>query len=120
VSTAEAHRWYDAAAPAGGRAAVARLDGSWTLGLGPIRNDLEGPVAARHPEIEAARAALLAAGARAAGLSGSGSAVFGLFEGREAAERAMAQVDPGGLRFPWAHLTRTRPRGGPSGLPGSG
>lgn len=120
ISTAEAYRWYDAAAAVGGWPPPAPLNGSWALGTGPIRNDLEGPVAARHPEIAAARTALLASGARAAGMSGSGSAVFGLFEAREAAERALATVGAGASGEGWSHLTRTRPRTGPSGLPGSG
>lgn len=45
-------------------------------------NDLEAPVAARHPEITACREALAAAGARIALMSGSGSTVFGVFDRR--------------------------------------
>jgi len=118
VSTAEAYRWYDGVASAGG-VAPAPLDVAWTLGTGPIRNDLEGPVAARHPEIAAARTALLESGARVAGMSGSGSAVFGLFEARGPAERALAVVGSAVARGGRTHLTRTRSRGGPRGLPGS-
>jgi len=119
VSTAEAYRWYDAAAAAGVRPPAAPLDGSWTLGAGAIRNDLEGPVAARHPEIAALGTALLASGARVTGMSGSGSVVFGLFEGREAAARARERVAADLPAGGWSRLTHTRPRGGPSGLPGS-
>ena len=43
------------------------------------RNDLEGPVAARHPEIAAIVRRLRDAGAHHAAMSGSGSACFGLF-----------------------------------------
>jgi 4-diphosphocytidyl-2-C-methyl-D-erythritol kinase len=120
VSTSEAYRWYDAAAAAGATPPSAALDPSWRLGAGPIRNDLEGPVAARHPEIAVVRAALLASGARAAGMSGSGSVVFGLFEARGAAERAIATLGSGAPAGGWTHLTSTRPRAGPCGLPGSG
>jgi 4-diphosphocytidyl-2C-methyl-D-erythritol kinase len=54
-----------------------------------VRNALEGAVEAQHPELQAVRAALLGAGARAAALCGSGSTVFGLFD-RAAAARAAA------------------------------
>jgi len=102
VSTAEAYGWYDAdrtPAPPG-----APLDDGWTLAPGPIRNDLEGPVTRRHPGIGVARAELLAGGAVAAGLCGSGSAVFGLFPARAAAEGASAALARGGWR---TILTRT-------------
>jgi len=120
VSTADAYRWFDAAGPAGDRGAAAPLDRSWTLGAGPIRNDLEGPVAARHPEIASIRTALMASGARVAGLSGSGSAVFGLFGSRAAAERAREVVGAAVPGDGWTHVTTTRPAAGSSGLPGSG
>lgn len=45
-------------------------------------NDLEAPVAARHPEITGCREALTAAGARISLMSGSGSTVFGVFDRR--------------------------------------
>lgn len=57
-----------------------------------LRNDLEAPVTARHPEIEALRQALLAVGALAARMSGSGSAVFGLFSGEDAARTGAARL----------------------------
>jgi 4-diphosphocytidyl-2-C-methyl-D-erythritol kinase len=60
--------------------AVAKLTG----------NDFEPVVFARHPELAAARAALEAAGARIARMSGSGSTLFGVFD------RRLAQ-DPAGL-----------------------
>lgn len=43
-------------------------------------NDFEAPVCALHPEIGAVRDQLYAAGALYAAMSGSGSAVFGIFE----------------------------------------
>ena len=57
-----------------------------------VHNDLEAHVAARHPRVGALKQALLDAGARAASMSGSGAAVFGLFEGAEAAEKARARL----------------------------
>jgi 4-diphosphocytidyl-2-C-methyl-D-erythritol kinase len=70
-------------------------------------NDLEPPVVRRHPEITTLKAALREAGAVATAMSGSGSAVFGLFRSRAAAVRAMKPLSKGGNR---AILTRTLTR----------
>jgi 4-diphosphocytidyl-2-C-methyl-D-erythritol kinase len=81
VSTADAYRWFDEGAD---RDAGATSGGSVRLGwpTGPlaIANDLQAPVAARHPVIADMVWACRAAGAEAAGMTGSGSAVFGLFD----------------------------------------
>jgi 4-diphosphocytidyl-2-C-methyl-D-erythritol kinase len=53
-----------------------------------VANDLEAPVVARHPDIGALRDALIRGGARAAAMTGSGSAVFGLFDSIVTARRA--------------------------------
>jgi 4-diphosphocytidyl-2-C-methyl-D-erythritol kinase len=87
VSTKDAYGWWDADHRAGG----GRSSSS--------ENDLEAPVAARHPEIGRILDGLRTAGAVQAMLSGSGSAVYGLFATRTAAE--LAAGAPGGL------LTRT-------------
>lgn len=79
VSTAEAYGWWDDSRDAAGAAASSPGDG---------RNDLQAAVAAHHPEITRSVRALIRAGASHAAMSGSGSAVFGLFSGRLAAERA--------------------------------
>jgi len=55
-------------------------------------NDLEGVAAARHPEILKLKAILKECGARAAAMSGSGGAVFGLFATPEEAARAAGRV----------------------------
>jgi 4-diphosphocytidyl-2-C-methyl-D-erythritol kinase len=70
-------------------------------------NDLEPPVGRRHPEITALKGLLKEGGAVAAAMSGSGSAVFGLFRGRAAAERTLKAVCRGGVR---GLLTRTLTR----------
>jgi 4-diphosphocytidyl-2-C-methyl-D-erythritol kinase len=56
--------------------------------ISDLQNDLQSPVTAHHPEIVRIVDALRAAGASHAAMSGSGSAVFGLFDRRPAAERA--------------------------------
>ena len=52
-----------------------------------ITNDFEESVFAAHPAIRAAKERLLAEGAVFAAMSGSGSAVFGLFAGYEKSEK---------------------------------
>jgi 4-diphosphocytidyl-2-C-methyl-D-erythritol kinase len=49
---------------------------------GRVRNDLEESVLRSHPEVGAVKQRSLAAGALFAGMSGSGSSVFGLFDHR--------------------------------------
>lgn len=53
-----------------------------------LHNDFERVVLRLEPEIERAKRALSLAGARAALLSGSGASLFGIFDNREAQERA--------------------------------
>src|SRR6185295_4069348 len=53
-----------------------------------LQNDLETVVAAHHPEITRLISAMRRAGASHAAMSGSGSAVFGLFARRTDAIRA--------------------------------
>ncbi len=87
VSTAEAYRWWDE-------------DHGTTRGPGPTpgacatgwSNDLEPPVVRRHPKIARIGKALRRHGASQAAMSGSGSAVFGLFTSRAIADAAAAAV----------------------------
>lgn len=53
---------------------------------GVVTNDFEAHILAAHPAIRAAKERLLAAGAVYASMSGSGSAVFGLFAGNSPTE----------------------------------
>jgi len=85
VATADAYRWFDedATTPIGAGVAsqpsLGRIDVGWPSGGVAIVNDLAAPVTRRHPGIEEMIAALRAHGALAAAMTGSGSAVFGLF-----------------------------------------
>jgi len=57
-----------------------------------LYNDLESVVIQRFPEIQALKDRLRTAGAQGVLMSGSGSAVFGLFESLEKAESAFADL----------------------------
>jgi 4-diphosphocytidyl-2-C-methyl-D-erythritol kinase len=81
VSTKDAYGWWDA-----------DHRGEPGSAAGELGNDLQSPVAARHPDIARTVAALASAGASQAAMSGSGSAVFGLFASRAAAERAARRL----------------------------
>jgi len=64
-----------------------------------VLNDFEEAWGPSHPEIAAIRRELVSAGAAAAGLSGSGSAVFGLFTSENLAREARGKLtgsDDGG------------------------
>lgn len=64
------------------------------IALAPLLfNALEEPAVELVPEIGRVKAALLEAGAMAASMTGSGSAVFGLFETRELAETALPKLE---------------------------
>jgi 4-diphosphocytidyl-2-C-methyl-D-erythritol kinase len=94
VSTADAFGWWDKS-PASRRRARRHA-----------ANDLEAVVAARHPIVRRLTRALKREGASDASLSGSGSAVFGLFGSRAAAEHAAAALSRHRVV-----LTRTLSRG---------
>ena len=110
VSTAEAYTWYDEDRAAGvrePRSELQILPVPWPTRAAQMINDLEPPVARRHPEIGLVKGMLKEAGAAAAVMSGSGSAVFGLYRTRPAAARALPALKrAGGI----ALLSRTLSR----------
>jgi 4-diphosphocytidyl-2-C-methyl-D-erythritol kinase len=75
-----------------------------SLSMGELVNDLETPVATRHPPIKRLVTRLRRAGASHASMSGSGSAVFGLFARRSDAAGVAASLAGGSHH---AVLTRT-------------
>jgi 4-diphosphocytidyl-2-C-methyl-D-erythritol kinase len=79
-------------------------------------NDLQEPVSVHHPAIAHIAAALRRDGASYAAMSGSGSAVFGLFTSRQQAEATATRVSRYGRTLVTRvlsraqYLTRSRPR----------
>lgn len=76
-----------------------------------IINDFEAVVFARYPELANVRKRLLRAGATCAAMTGSGSAIFGIFENPGKLERArLAWKNPGDRVFPVSFVNRARYR----------
>ena len=85
VGTADAYHWLDEARVSRKLRTKAPtfdsrgLDLGWPTGPIPVTNDLQAPVLRRHRELAAAITACNRAGALAAGMTGSGSAIFAVF-----------------------------------------
>jgi 4-diphosphocytidyl-2-C-methyl-D-erythritol kinase len=75
-------------------------------------NDFDPVLSCLEPEIARAKLALLKAGAQQALLAGSGSAVFGIFDNREAQERAIQviELESGWRVFPCSTVGRSHYR----------
>lgn len=101
VNTTQAYKDWDAGGqPAGDggedreRAALeALLSGDPVALARSLVNDLEGPVSARHPEIQLVKERLLRCGALGASMTGSGSAVFGVCRSPEHAGEVRLGMD---------------------------
>lgn len=91
ISTPEAYSWLTVAdKPSSIRGFCAQsVSGS---GEDESRNDFESVVFARHPLLSEIRSELLKVGAIRAALSGSGSAIFGIFGSEEEAEKALPRL----------------------------
>jgi 4-diphosphocytidyl-2-C-methyl-D-erythritol kinase len=99
VSTSQAYAWFDddRSRGAGRTPSTPSSIDAWPGRTLEVTNDLEAPVSRRHPEIARIRDVLSATGARAAAMTGSGSAVFGLFDSRARAGRAARAVAEAGF-----------------------
>lgn len=81
----------------------------WSSQGGPLANDFEPAVFAKHPRLGRIKRGLLQAGATDAALAGSGSAVYGLFRNPAQARRA-AKLFPNDQVFLAETVSRTRYR----------
>ena len=114
VSTAEAYKALNCPALTKVESdiilSISRADGQFPDSYpDALHNDFEPVVFHLKPEIERAHDALLRQGARNALLAGSGSSVFGVFDKREAQERAIETLkkEREWRIFPCSTLSRT-------------
>ena len=117
VATADAYRWFDEGEK-GGREDFPGPTRKSSQPLSvvpnvPLVNDLEGPVARKHPEIARLTRRLAQSGALMAAMSGSGSTVFGVFSSARAAHRGAKGLAEDDVRVMTARFLRrsTRPQG---------
>jgi 4-diphosphocytidyl-2-C-methyl-D-erythritol kinase len=87
------HRRSGVSARGGGRAENLQLD----LVRTGIENDFERVVFPQYPELREVKSVLERAGAQHASLSGSGSAIYGLFDSREKASAAAKKLIKAGI-----------------------
>ena len=107
VATKDAYRWFDEGGAATLKGSPYTQVGRPSRGRHPL-NDLQAVVVAHHPEIDLLIDELKRAGASPVAMSGSGSAVFGLFARLSAAEGAAGAMIGHGRRV---LITRTLSRG---------
>ena len=99
VSSGDAYRWYDEEWEPGRTPRDPQyVPGPWPSRAAQMVNDLEIAITRHHPEIDQMKAALKRAGALAAAMSGSGSAVFGLFQKRADAGTAVERLSGSGWK----------------------
>ena len=108
VATNDAYTWFDVESRRAVKDPAPRvMPPGWPAWSTTLRNDLEIPVVRHHPAIGRIRQSLVDAGATFAAMSGSGSAVFGLFERAEAARRTANDLArPGWLSLHTRTLNR--------------
>jgi 4-diphosphocytidyl-2-C-methyl-D-erythritol kinase len=107
VSTADAYGWFDEERRRAKEPVPRLVPLGWPAWSATLRNDLELPVVGHHPAIGRIRQSLIDAGAAFAAMSGSGSAVFGLFERADAARRTANDLArPGWLSLHTRTLNR--------------
>ena len=100
VSTVNAYQWFDVDEHKGPLVSNRTyLPRGWRRRMGTLFNDLQGVVIARHPELSTVVDALLETDAELAAMTGSGSAVFGLFKKRASALIARRAIRQTGWRI---------------------
>lgn len=88
VSTKEAYGWYDAMQHPQMRESPSRPQLKMSNLQTFLDNDLEAPVLKFRPQIDDIKKQLLEVGAKGSLMTGSGSAVFGIFESPEKSHKA--------------------------------
>jgi 4-diphosphocytidyl-2-C-methyl-D-erythritol kinase len=110
ISTAEAYREADLRLTSQAKARSISDVGAWPqfpwLSWGPAENDFEAVVFARWPELARLKRRLIRAGAEIASLTGSGSAVYSLYESTRQLLHASKLIPKGWLTFPSRTLSR--------------
>ncbi|MBI2837968.1 MAG: 4-(cytidine 5'-diphospho)-2-C-methyl-D-erythritol kinase [Acidobacteria bacterium] len=117
VATADAYRWYAETKKHRTRPAARRRSdqyvktmttsyrrGSWS----GLRNDLEAVVFERYPSLARIKALMKQNGAAMAQMTGSGSAVFGIFQEEEAVRAAQKALSRNGVPSLRTHLLPRR------------
>jgi 4-diphosphocytidyl-2-C-methyl-D-erythritol kinase len=104
VKTPQAYRWWDGLSDSKRRKYLRPLSTRWRSRLDLLSNDLQGPVVEQYPAIAEMTERLRVVGARGSAMSGSGSAVFGLFATQAEAVVARRRIRKPGWRT-W--ITRT-------------
>ena len=110
ISTAEAYREADLRLTSPDKLRSIMDVGAWPqfplLHWGPAENDFERVVFARWPELPRLKRLLIRAGAEIASLTGSGSAVFSVFESARQLLHASKLIPKGWLKFRSRTLSR--------------
>ena len=110
VSTAEAYREAGSRLTAQAKNRNIGDVGAWPqfplLNWGPAENDFESVVFARWPELAQLKRQLIRAGAEIASLTGSGSAVYAIYESARQLLRASKLIPQGWLGFASRTLSR--------------
>jgi 4-diphosphocytidyl-2-C-methyl-D-erythritol kinase len=110
ISTAEAYREAGLRLTSQGKLRSIKHVGAWPqfplLRWGPAENDFEQVVFARWPELARLKRLLIRAGAEIASLTGSGSAVYSVFESTRQLLHASKLIPEGWLKFRTRTLSR--------------
>jgi 4-diphosphocytidyl-2-C-methyl-D-erythritol kinase len=110
ISTVEAYREAGLRLTSQGKVRSIGDVGAWPqfplLNWGPAENDFERVVFARWPELARLKRLLIRAGAEIASLTGSGSAVYGVFESTRQLLRASKVIPKGWPQFRSRTLSR--------------
>jgi 4-diphosphocytidyl-2-C-methyl-D-erythritol kinase len=110
ISTAEAYREAGLRLTSQGKVRSINNVGAWPqfplMNWGPAENDFECVVFAKWPELARLKRHLIRAGAEIASLTGSGSAVFSVFESTRQLLHASKLIPKGWLKFRSRTLSR--------------